>query len=189
MGNRDNPVTVYLTDAEKQKLDRWSDEVDKPLSQLCRDAILEYTDRDRTERIEHEVRDVNDKLDRVLSLVDGEHAHTSGGQKSVPEKARSVAQHLYRNHETPIQEKDVVMAIENIADVGDERSVGKYKEQLKKRELLFEHPNSPVWTDDKEEWVGWVEGAYHNPDIHEVTAEYGMSTTEYAQLAGVADEN
>jgi len=183
MANRNNPVTVYLTDAEKQKLDRWSDEVDKPLSQLCRDAILEYTDRDRTERIEHEVRDVNDKLDRVLSLIDGEHTHTSGRQNSVPENARSIAQHLYRNHEAPVQDTDVEMAIENIADVGDDRSIAKYKAQLRKRELLFEHPNSPVWTPDKSEWVGWVEGAYHNPDVHEVTQEYGLSTDEYTKLA------
>jgi len=93
---RDNPVTVYLTDEEKHKLNEWCDTVDKSLSTLCREAIREYTDRDRTERVEHEVRDINDKLDRVLTLIDGEHTHTSGMDKttSVPAKAREIARRL-----------------------------------------------------------------------------------------------
>jgi len=187
MSRRDNPVTVYLTDQEKQKLSKWSEEVDKPISQLAREAILEYTDRDRTERVEHEVRDVNEKIDRVLSLLDGEHTHTSGGQKSVPEKVREVARRLYQNHSMPVKDKDVEIAIEDIAG-GDDRTVEKYKRQLKKRELLFAHPNSPVWTDEKEQWVGWVEGAYHNPDVHEITQDYGLSTTEYANIAGKIEQ-
>lgn len=184
MADRRNPVTVYLTDSEKQKLETWADEVDASLSHLCREAIREYTDRDRTERVEHEVRDINDKLDRVITLLDGEHTHTSGPDKttSVPDKARQIARRLYSNHDTPIQTADVDLAIEDIAG-GDDRTVGKYHDQLKKRGLLYEHPNSPVWTDTKSEWVEWVEGAYHNPDVHEVTQEYGMSTTEYTELA------
>lgn len=181
---RDTPVTVYLTPAEKAKLDEWASESDKSLSHLCREAILEYTDRDRTERIEHEVRAIDDKLDRVLTLIDGEHTHTSAPDKtaSVPEKTRSIARRLYRNHEMPVKTTDVELAIEDIAGA-DDRTVAKYTEQLKKRGLLYEHPNSPVWTDEKEQWVVWVENAYHNPDVHDVTQEYGMSTIEYTDLA------
>lgn len=184
MPDRDVPVTVYLEPAEKSKLEKWSDKSGKSLSQLCRDAILEYTDRDRTERIESEVRKLDDKLDRVLTLIDGQHTHTPGDSEpqSVPEKARSIARRLYENHEMPVNQTDVEIAIEDIAG-GDDRTLEKYLSQLKKRGLLYEHPVSPVWTDEKEEYVTWVESARHNPDVHEVTQEYGMSTTEYTQLA------
>lgn len=180
MSREDNPLTIYLTDKEKAKLKRWSEKTGKSLSELGRDAILEYTDRDRTERIESEVRDLHDKMDRVLTLVDGEHAHTRAN-KSIPEKTRDIARRLYQNHEMPVKNNDVEIAIEDIAG-GDDRTVEKYKDQLKKRGLLYEHPNSAVWTDDKEEWVAWTENAYHNPDVHEVTQEYGMSTTDYTKL-------
>lgn len=159
------------------------------MSELLRDAVLEYTDLDRYERIEHEMDQLHEKIDRVLTLVDGEHTHTKGGDKttSVPEKARSIARRIYTNHDTPVKTTDVELAIEDIAG-GDERTISKYKEQLKKRGLLYEHPNSPVWTDDKETYVGWVEGAYHNPDVHKVTQEYGMSTTEYTEIAEAIEQ-
>ena len=52
MAERDNPVTVYLTDGEKADLEQWADESGKSVSELSRQAIREYTDRDRFERIE-----------------------------------------------------------------------------------------------------------------------------------------
>lgn len=189
MSRRDNPVKTYLSDEEEKKLEQWADEVDKSKSELLRDAVMEYTDLDRYERIEHDLNQLTEKVDRVLTLVDGEHAHTKGSDRttSVPEKARTIARRLYKNHEVPVKTKDVELAIEDIAG-GDERTVSKYKDQLKKRGLLYEHPNSPVWTDDQSQYVKWVEGAYHNPDVHEVTQEYGMSTTEYTQHAEEIDQ-
>lgn len=187
MTDRDNPVTVYLTDEEKAKLDRWADKSGKSLSHLCRTAILEYTDRDRAERVEHEVREVHDKVDRVLSLIGDEHTHTRQSDsrtQSVPETAREIARRLYQNHEMPVRGMAVERAIEDLGGA-DDRTVAKYKEQLKKRGLLYEHPTSPVWTDDKAQWVEWTESAYHDVDLHEVTQDYGMSTTEYARLAEV----
>lgn len=180
MSRRDNQVKTYLTDKENAKLERWADKVDKSKSELLRQAVLEYTDRDRVERIESEVRDLHGKVDRVLSLVDGGHTHTQGN-KSIPQKAREIAETIYQNHTMPIKDTDVELVIENIGG-GDERTLEQYKNQLKKRELLFEHPNSSVWTNDKQKWVKWTENAYHNPDVHEVTQEYGTSTTEYIEI-------
>lgn len=186
MSRRNNQVKTYLTDKENAKLERWAEKVDKSKSELLRQAVLEYTDRDRVERVESEVRGLHDKMDRVLSLVDGQHAHTRGN-KSIPEKSREIAQTLYQSHDMPVKDETVELTIENIAG-GDERTVTQYKAQLKKRELLFEHPNSPVWTDDKNEWVKWTENAYHNPDVHEVTEAYGISITEYSELAEEIDQ-
>lgn len=184
MTNRDNLVKIYLTDEEKAQFTRWADEAGKTQSELGRDAILEYLDKDRAARIE-------DKLDRVLDALDsGEHTHTktSRSKNSVPETARQVAKHIHANYETPIKGTDVELAIENIAEVGDERSVAKYKDQLKKRNLLFKHPHQPVWTDMKDEWVEWVENATVNPDISEMTADYGIDTDEYIELANTIDQ-
>lgn len=181
MSRRNNQVKTYLTDKENAKLERWADKVDKSKSELLRQAVLEYTDRDRVERVESEVQQLHTKVDEVLSLVEGGHTHTRGN-KSIPERTREIAQTIYENHDIPVKDTDVELMIENIAG-GDDRTVEQYKDQLKKRELLFEHPNSPVWTDEKQEWVTWVENAHHNPDVHEVTQGYGIGTTEYTELA------
>jgi len=85
MDKRNNPVTVYLTDEEKAQLQRWADESGKSLSDTLREAVLEYTDKDRFARIE-------DKLDRALALADGgtdtscAGEHTHAPQSTVDEK-------------------------------------------------------------------------------------------------------
>lgn len=181
MSNRDNRVVTYLTDAEKQQLDEWADKTDKSLAHLLREAVLEYTDRDRTARIE-------EKVDKALTLLENEeHTRTQesdadGTQKSVPEKAREVARRIYQNHDSPIKGKDVEIAIEDLAG-GDERTLKKYHEQLKKRGLLFEHPVQPIWTDSKREWVSWMENATVGKDIYEWTDEYRMDMDEYDEIA------
>lgn len=179
MSDRNNQVITYVTDAEYRQLKEWSDDTGKSMSHLLREAVLEYVDHDRTRRIE-------EKVDRLLEVVDasdaGEHTHTNTGQKSVPEKARAVADHIYQQYDAPIKADDVEVAIENIARVGDDRSVEKYKQQLKKRDLLFAHPHQPVWTDNKEEWVGWVEGASVGGDVPDEIDDYRMDRSEYVEL-------
>jgi hypothetical protein len=181
MGDRDHQLVTYVTAAEKKQLQEWAEKTGKSQSALLREAVLEYTDHDRTRRIEEKVDQILDRMD----AHDGDtHTHKGGNTKSVPEKARAVADHLYSHYDAPINESDVELAIENIADVGDDRSVRKYKSQLKKRNLLFEHPAQPVWTDDKQEWVEWMELAHvESVDVSEATAGYGISNEEYADLA------
>lgn len=185
--SRDNQIITYVTDAEKRQLKEWAAKTGKSQSELAREAILEFTDHDRTRRLE-------EKVDRILNTLDaaadGQHTHTNSTStsRSVPEKARAIADHLNQHHETPVKTDDVELAIENIADVGDDRSVRKYKSQLKKRDHLFEHPLQPVWTDSKQEWVNWMEGATVDADPHEVTDDYGVTPDEYADLAMEADQ-
>lgn len=181
MPDRDNQVITYLDDGEYSQLKEWSETTGKSMSHLLREAILEYTDRDRTARIE-------DKVDRVLSVLDeDEHTHTrrsasSNPQKSVPEKARLIVERIRSNHDMPVKGKDVEIAIEDYAG-GDNRTLDKYKSQFKKRGLLYEHPVQPVWTDEKTEWVKWVENATVAKDVHEWTDEYDMDTEEYNEIA------
>jgi len=185
VSKRDNVVKTYLDDEEKRQLVEWSEDTGKSQAALLRQAVLEYLDHDRSARIEAEVRDLNTKVDDILTHLDdsGSHTHTSSGPQSVPEKARAVARHIHDRHDIPIKTSDVEIAIENIADVGDDRSIDKYKRQLKKRGLLYQHPSGTVWTDEKTQFVNWVEGAYHDPDLHEVTDEYDIDTDEYIDIA------
>lgn len=178
MSRENNPLTVYLSDEEKAQLKEWSNQTGKSLSELGREAITEYTDYDKLQRID-------EKLDRVLTLVENqEHTRTRDTKQpeSVPEKARTIAKRLYENHDSPIKESDVEIAIEDIAG-GDSRTVEKYKSQLKKRQLLFKHPLNPVWTTHKDEWVSWVENATVVADISDYTEEYNMAIDEYFDLA------
>lgn len=188
MTRRDNPVTVYLTDAEKSQIAEWADEANKPISQLCRDAILEYVDRDRSQRIEDEVRDMHDKVDRLLAQTDSEHTHTSSRStsskhESVPETSRKIARTLYENHEMPVKDSDLELVIENNAGA-TERTIKQYKSQLKKRGLLYQHPMGKVWTDDREQWVKWQEMASTGQtDVTDVVGEYGMTVDDYDEIA------
>jgi len=72
---RDNPVTTYLSDEEKSELERWAADTEKSQAHLLREAVLEYLDHDRTARIEDEVRDINAKLDDVLTQLDSDDTH------------------------------------------------------------------------------------------------------------------
>ena len=189
MSNSDKRLQIYVPEDEYQQLKEWSNETGKSMSQLGREAISEYTDYDRLNRIEQLLAHQQEQLERLsdtLGEMPDTHAQTgvyNGGANTIPEKSRKVAQHIYDNYECPLEDADVELAIENIAGVGDQRSINNYKQQLKKRGLLYEHPTSNVWTDNKERWVSWVEGAYHDPDVYEVTDQYKMSTDEYIELA------
>jgi hypothetical protein len=184
MANRNNVKKTYLTDAEAAQLSEWADEADKSESHLIREAIMEYLDHDRTARIEEQLDRIESKIDTLPSLGDDdEHTHTSapGKGSDTVEKARRIARRLYGNHEPPIKRIDVERAIEDIAGA-DDRTLKKYKGLLKKRGLLYQHPTSSVWTDDREQWIGWVEGATVGGDVHECIQDYPITTDEYADL-------
>lgn len=187
MSRRNNVKKTYLTDEEAAQLSEWAEEVDKSESALLRAAVLEYLDRDRADRIEEIVRENQTLLEDVRgALVNSEpHSHTkattpSKGSSTV-EKVRSIARRLHQNHESPVKKIDVERAIEDIAGA-DDRTVRKYKGLLKKRGLLYRHPTSAVWTDDREEWLGWVEGATVGDDVHECIEEYPIDSEEYVDL-------
>lgn len=157
MSDRSEQVKAYVTPAEKQQLKEWAEETDQSLSSLVRQAVLEYTDKDRTARIE-------DKLDRVLDTLDAEDTHTqtySGsaamqGSQTV-ERTREIADRLYDNHGTLIDDSDVDRAVTDIAG-GDPRTVEKYKDELRDRSLLYQHPNDDLerWYSEREAWLADV---------------------------------
>jgi len=189
MSDRSEQVKTYVTPAEKQQLKEWAEETDQSLSSLVRQAVLEYTDKDRTARIE-------DKLDRVLDTLDADNTHTqtySGsavteGSQTV-ERTREIADRLYDNHGTILDDSDVDRAITDIAG-GDPRTVEKYKGELRSRSLLYEHPNDDLerWYSERGPWLSDVVSysrQFASPlaKLTTILQQYDLSVSE------VRDEN
>lgn len=184
MTRRDNPVTTYLSDDEKQQLERWADETEKSQAHLLREAILEYLDHDRAARIEDEVTDISEKLDDVLAQLDSDDTHTHTAMSDSLTTARKmirVVQQDTDNEDGVVKDDDLVQVIENYAGV-DDRTIRKYKDIFRRRGLLFEHPGeAPLWTLQTDTWTEWV-NQYANLNggseaAEEVIADYPASIT------------
>lgn len=189
MPNRSERIVSYLTEDEKADLEEVADEVGKSQSDLVRDAVTEYLDRDRGDRIE-------EKVDRILAHMEdapapsqnnGTHTRKHTGASETVEKARRIIKRIQENHGDTMKGVDVKRAIEDVAG-GDSRTISKYKDILRERELLYGHPNSDadVWSTDKEIWVRWCESyidSVPSADVHSITAPYGMTVEEYDELA------
>jgi hypothetical protein len=114
---------------------------------------------------------------------------TTGATNAV-EKARDIYQRITRNHESPIKQDDIDRAIEDIAGA-DPRTVEKYCEILKKRSLLFKHPTSAVWTEERSEWAQWCDAYVNNdPEAHfmDVIEPYSLSLDDFEHALETAEE-
>lgn len=184
MTTRDNRVYTYVTDDEKADLEDYADEAGKSVSQIVRQAIREYTDNDRAVRVESKVDELAGEIEALRGqLAESEHTHTRAPDRasSTVEKAREIAQRVYRNHDPPIQEADVHRAIEDIAGA-DDRTVEKYTGLLKGRNLLYRHPTSAVWTDDREQFVEWADATTVG-DTPDCLEEYDIGDEEFMAVA------
>lgn len=144
-------------------------------------ALQEYTDHGRIARLE-------EKVDTLLARSNPEpasHTHKQSASETVT-KARDIFERLTENHGTIIKDDDVKRAVEDIAG-GDPRTVDKYRDILKRRDLLFEHPSGqPVWTTERDRYIEWAENYIdNNPTVetHDVIEDYSLSTREYDEIA------
>jgi hypothetical protein len=184
VGRRDNVVKTYVSEETLADLDRFAEDADKSRAEIVRQAIREYTDRDRFARLESLVRE-NNRLLRGEG-EDKSHSGRTHTQKQTASKTvqrtRDIARRLQENHDGTLKDDTVERAIEDIAG-GDARTIEKYKRNLKRRGLLFAHPQSPVWTHDRAEWVGWVESyADATPDasVLDMIDPYPYDHDEYS---------
>jgi hypothetical protein len=194
MSERSEQVKAYVTPAEKQQLKEWAEETDQSLSSLVRQAVLEYTDKDRTARVE-------DKLDRVLDTLDAGDTHTqtySGGADTqgsqTVERTREIADRLYDNHGTIIDDSDVDRAVTDIAG-GDPRTVEKYKDELRDRSLLYQHPNDDLerWYTEREMWLSDVVDytrQFSSPlaKLTAILQQYDLSVTDVRHENSAVDD-
>lgn len=164
------------------------------LGREVENALIEYMDNDRTARLEADHERIESKLDSVLAAVsdsDGTHTHTATTQpRTVTEKAEVIAVKITENADGRVFPVETVeREIKSVAGA-DDRTVSKYKRELKGTDAVFEHPNSDsgAWTSDKQEWVGWVEDYLDNvpdADIHDLLEPYAIDWDEYDKLATV----
>lgn len=173
--------------AWREQIDEWDGENPGHVGYHLEQAMKEYIDTDRYSRIE-------DKLDNVLAHVSeggSTHTHTSNRASDTVERARDIYERIADNHGLVVRDDDVIRAIEDIAGA-DDRTVGKYKEMLKRRSLLFEHPSgSAVWTTDREKWVGWVESHVDNDptlSVSDVTDDYGITIDRYDEIVAAMED-
>ena len=172
--------------AWREQIDEWDGENAGHVGYHLEQAMKEYIDTDRYSRIE-------DKLDNVLAHVSeggSTHTQTTASGSGTVERARDIYQRIADNHGLVVKDDDVIRAIEDIAGA-DDRTVGKYKEMLKRRSLLFQHPaDSPVWTTDREKWVAWVEAHVNNDPTMSVSViieEYGITIDRYDEVAAAME--
>lgn len=200
MADRDRQLITYVTEEEYQTLKDWSEDTGKSMSQLLRQAVLEYTDHDRSRRIEEKVDRILDRMDALED--DDTHTHKDeGGMKRASdslEKARKIVRRLQENHGDVISNADVIRAIEDIAGV-DDRTIRKYQDIFRRRGLLFEHPGeNAVWTTEGNQWLTWMEqyATLNGQDeVERVAAKYdhasvsaGFDGTLDITLAEVTDQ-
>lgn len=181
MADNRKRLQVYLEPEEYKQLKEWSNETGKSMSEIARTGIMEYTDQDRQKRIE-------DKVDKVLTLVEnGEHTHTTENtvQTDTSEtvaKMRQIVERLQSNanQDGVVSDSTVKQAIEDIAG-GHDKTLKKYKQIVRERGLLFEHPGeTSTWTLDSEMWMGWMKN-YANlngvDEAEKITDNYPANVT------------
>lgn len=84
-GERDNRAVTYLTDEEVSKLKETSNEVGKSQSTLLREAVREYLDLDRGDRVERQLAQLTDEVADLRTALEADqtHTHSNGGLSSV----------------------------------------------------------------------------------------------------------
>lgn len=75
-GKRDNRAVTYLDDDETAKLKEWADETGKSQSTLLREAVQEYLDLDRHDRMERKLAELADEVADLRTVVEADRTHT-----------------------------------------------------------------------------------------------------------------
>lgn len=203
MTGREKRVQIYVDESEYKQLKDWSNETDKSISQLGREAILEYVDHDRLDRVESQLEELSGHVERLADTLGEQDAHAhkdstrmSHGPDSL-ETAREIVRRLQENHDNPdgvVKNADVERAIEDHAGI-DERTIRKYKRLFRKRGLLLEHPGEPeLWTMENSQWLEWMqqfaqlngyEETQRVADCYPATVAYGANNSITIELAEV----
>jgi hypothetical protein len=192
MVDRDKRVVVDIPEDWVIDLDEKAEFAGKTRADVLREAIREYLDRDRMNRIEDDIADIKAQLSGLEGVPpsaqdSGTHTHKRGDgmNQASPsvEKAREMVRTLQSRHDAPvIQAEDVERAIEDIAGA-DDRTLRKYKRIFRDRGLLFAHPgaNRPVWTFEGDQWLTWIEqfATLEGTDAaEEIADQYGPVTVK-----------
>lgn len=148
----------------------WEGQKHGELGRHVENALEEYVDNDRLDRVEA-------KVDTLLEQSDGTHTHKATPTEG---KVQSIATRLTAMDALVIPKADVNDVIGTVAG-HDPRTLDKYKELLKQKGLAYRHPTSAVWTTDVEQWTDWAtDYLANNPTvtIREAVEDYPMGIDE-----------
>lgn len=160
------------------------------LGRMYERACIEYMDNDRYSRIESNQQETHEKLNAIMSAlgdVGDTHTHTADvSPTTVGEKAEIIAAKLKERDAPVMPEREVVAAIEDVAG-GDDRTLKKYQDALRRSGEVYDHPSSDssAWTVDEEQFASWALAEFESrPDasIREILEPYAMDPNEYERL-------
>ena len=161
-----SPHTVRLNDETWSQFTDWVEDVEGQkhgeIGRHVENALNEYMNEDRQARLEknqHEMQEQLHDLRTLLTESDGTHTHKTEAGCNETDRVAEIHRQIVHNHEGAVKDEDVNRIIEDVANlqVGDPRTLRRYKQKLRQRGLLFEHPGEPpIWTDDRQMWVNWA---------------------------------
>lgn len=128
-------------------------------------ALAEYINADRQHRVERNQEEIKEQLDEVLTRLNDSastHTHKDQTECNRSDLVTEIHDELVNNHGQAVKNDTVEETIIEIAElnVGDPRTLDRYKARLRQRGLLFEHPGEPpLWTADTSLWAKWASGA------------------------------
>jgi len=175
-----SPHTVRCDDEEWSQFVAWVEEKEGQkhgeIGRHLEYAIKEYTNNDRGHRLEENQKEVKERLDEVVDLLtqnETTHTHTTRHGSESIEKVTEIHNRVVNNNGEAIKADVVELAIGDIAG-HDPRTVRKYKNILRKRGLLYEHPgNRALWTPDVEKWMDWCKKTANGRDnLEEICDPY-----------------
>ena len=111
------------------------------LGREAENAIRDYMNESPDRRVER-------KIDEALTLLrekEGTRTHMS----TAAERAQKISRQIHRENDEAVRGDDVERVIEDIGGY-DHRTISRYKDRLKRRGLLYEHPGEAnLWYTDK----------------------------------------
>lgn len=169
-----SPHTVRLDNATWSQFVEWVEDVEGQkhgeIGRHVENALSEYMNEDRQARLEKNQQEIQEELHDLRALLDerdSTHTHKTNAGCNESDLVSEIHRQIVHNYDGAVKDEDVERTIVDVAElpVGDPRTISRYKQNLRKRGLLYEHPGEPpIWTDDREMWVRWANGAASSRD-------------------------
>ena len=176
-----SPHTVRLDDDTWDRFVSWVEEVEGQkhgeIGRHVENALSEYLNEDRQARLEKNQQEMQEQLHELRALLaerDSTHTHKEKSECNSPTRVEAIHREIVNMEKGAVKNEAVERVIEDVAglDVGDPRTIRRYKEKLRRRGLLFEHPGEPpLWTTDRDLWGNWATAAATCRDELETTVE------------------
>ena len=184
-----SPHTVRLNDETWSQFVAWVEDVEGQkhgeIGRHVENALNEYLNKDRQARLEQNQHEIQEQLHDLRALLDERdttHTHKTDAGCNESNVVTEIHRQIVHNNDGAVKDETVERAIIDVAElpVGDPRTIRRYKQQLRQRGLLYEHPGEPpIWTDDRDMWARWATGAaVSRDDLDDAVSPYPAQVYE-----------